>query len=420
MLLAMISAIENNSDKDFMLDIYQRYNKLIRKTIYKIVKNSNVIDDLTNDVFIKNISINHAIKRCILMVHRKGRYVFIICIALLLSGCSGKPGVSVASTSIVPPTAEEASASVDISTSDTDKPAMTDYLTYKLPDGLTERHITGSIGNSDLFIYKEARIEDNPSVPREWLSAGGVMFYGGDMFYQGNLISFENGEISSVKPLWEHSKYLAAPERVPNCEANASIVEAKYDIYTTPEIESAKAAGNPIPEEKQTISMWFVFFAKEDGYKAYALFLNENHFSKNDIIKLAQSVHLIDGAFNFYDPNLQYSQEYIAGTGNIQGGVDTKSFADISSHFEIGANRYGYAVFKNPDAAYARLTKDYKAGINLIQREFKLPPLSQVNYEVYKNLGWQVTSGTEEEQKQANFVTDFMDIYENCVQVCMR
>lgn len=55
MLLAMISAIENNSDKDFMLDIYQRYNKLIRKTIYKIVKNSNVIEDLTNDVFIKLI-----------------------------------------------------------------------------------------------------------------------------------------------------------------------------------------------------------------------------------------------------------------------------------------------------------------------------------------------------------------------------
>lgn len=47
---------------------------------------------------------------------------------------------------------------------------------------------------------------------------------------------------------------------------------------------------------------------------------------------------------------------------------------------------------------------------------FKLPPLTQVNYDDYMNLGWQVTTGTEEEQKQANFVTVFMDIYEDCVQ----
>ena len=51
----MISNMETDCDKEFMLDIYQRYYKLIRKTIYKVIKNSKDLDDLTNDTFVKLI-----------------------------------------------------------------------------------------------------------------------------------------------------------------------------------------------------------------------------------------------------------------------------------------------------------------------------------------------------------------------------
>jgi hypothetical protein len=125
---------------------------------------------------------------------------------------------------------------------------------------------------------------------------------------------------------------------------------------------------------------------------------------------------LIAGTYKFkssYRDSLQYSQEYIAGTGNIKGNVNVEYFVDISSDFKIGANPNGYAVFKNPDAAFARLKMEYKAGIDLIQKEYQLEPLSEDNYIPYKNLGWQVTTGTEQEKKQAAFVTAFMDIYEN-------
>ena len=115
---------------------------------------------------------------------------------------------------------------------------------------------------------------------------------------------------------------------------------------------------------------------------------------------------------SFKEPFLQYSQEYIAGTGNIKGNVDTKYFTDKSADFKIGANRYGVAVFKNP-AAFARLETNYKAGIELIQKEFKLAPFSQTNYEKYKLYGWQATTGTKEEQEQASFVSSFLDIYED-------
>lgn len=113
------------------------------------------------------------------------------------------------------------------------------------------------------------------------------------------------------------------------------------------------------------------------------------------------------------DNNLKYSQIYIAEEGNIKGNVDINKFGKINIDFDVGANKYGYAVFKNPNKALKRLKKDYSEGIKLIQKEFNLLPLTNFNYKSYKTYGWQVTTGTEEEKEQARFVTSFMDIYEN-------
>lgn len=113
------------------------------------------------------------------------------------------------------------------------------------------------------------------------------------------------------------------------------------------------------------------------------------------------------------DDNLRYSQIYISEYGNIKGNVDIERFGKINIDFDIGANKYGYAVFKNPNKAFKRLKKDYAMGIKLIQREFNLLPLNNFTYKDYKTFGWQVTMGTDEEKEQARFVTSFMDIYEN-------
>jgi len=144
---------------------------------------------------------------------------------------------------------------------------------------------------------------------------------------------------------------------------------------------------------------------------------------KRVILFIAAVLIIIFGGIYFYklsyqdpsfkEPSLQYSQAYIAGTGNIKGNVNTKYFTDKSMDFEIGANRYGIAVFKNPDAAIARLKMDYKAGIELIRKEFKLAPFSQSNYEKYKLYGWQATTGTKDEQEQASFVSSFLGIYDD-------
>lgn len=113
------------------------------------------------------------------------------------------------------------------------------------------------------------------------------------------------------------------------------------------------------------------------------------------------------------DDNLRYVQVYIAGEDYVKGDVDINKFGKISIDFDIGANKYGNAVFKDPKKAFRTLKREYAAGISLIQGEFALLPLTSFTYQSYKTYGWQVTSGTEEERSQARFVTSFLDIYEN-------
>lgn len=107
------------------------------------------------------------------------------------------------------------------------------------------------------------------------------------------------------------------------------------------------------------------------------------------------------------------TQEYIVGTGNIKGNVDVDKYLKIDQRFEIGADKNGMAVFKDPHKAYQALIEKYTAGINLIQKEFDLEDLSETSYQTYKIYGGQVETGTPEEKDQANFVSRFFDIYEN-------
>lgn len=108
-----------------------------------------------------------------------------------------------------------------------------------------------------------------------------------------------------------------------------------------------------------------------------------------------------------------YEQEYIAGQGNIKGNVDVADFLDRDERFEIGATKDGIAVFKKPEEAYHALLEKYAEGLELIKQEMKLDPISQENYQDYKTYGWQITTGSKDEQEQAHFVSAFFDIYEN-------
>lgn len=118
-----------------------------------------------------------------------------------------------------------------------------------------------------------------------------------------------------------------------------------------------------------------------------------------------------------YSKDHAFTQFYIPNTSNIKGDVNIEEFISISPDFAIGANKYGYAVFIDPDKAFARLLKNYERGINLIKKEFKLGKLSKNNFMSYEIYGAQATTGTDEEKKEARLVSRILDIYENSFDI---
>ena len=106
-------------------------------------------------------------------------------------------------------------------------------------------------------------------------------------------------------------------------------------------------------------------------------------------------------------------QEYVPGAEGILGSVDKEKYESISEDFAIGADQYGRAVFKDPEAAFDTFTRLYAKGIAAIQAEHHLLPISGSNYDLYQKFGWQTSTGSAETLEQAAFVSSFLDIYEN-------
>ncbi len=112
--------------------------------------------------------------------------------------------------------------------------------------------------------------------------------------------TFKDGKLSEVNLPWNHSEFVTDFEVIKGTEASAIFVKVQHDLYTYQEIEDAKAKNQPIPEDKQTISMWYVFFAQEGYDKSYSLFLNCDYFTQEDMLFIARSVSFADQAFNEY------------------------------------------------------------------------------------------------------------------------
>ena len=76
------------------------------------------------------------------------------------------------------------------------------------------------------------------------------------------------------------------------------------------------------------------------------------------ILLLVTSYITLEPTNLYLNQDLKYQQEYIIGKGNIKGEVNKEYFESKAKEFEIGANKYGYAVFKNPEKAFRKLKKD--------------------------------------------------------------
>ena len=120
-----------------------------------------------------------------------------------------------------------------------------------------------------------------------------------------------------------------------------------------------------------------------------------------------------DGRFDVGKIDYPYTHEYAPGSGVIKGSVNVKKFTDIDPRFDIGANEEGYAVFKDPGAAFTVLCEKYSDAIEAIRSEFNLDPITPENYRPYGVYGWQTTKCDEKMYERTSFVSGFFDIFEN-------
>lgn len=184
--------------------------------------------------------------------------------------------------------------------------SMADYVTYRLPEGLTDsgyRADLGDGGGGSLFLTEDedqkARLEelgryvDRDSVPDAWLAAGGIIRWNADYLNR----RFDTGSLMETAIPWNHTSYWGELVSVEDCEVPALLEPLCHDLYTPSSLEEAEKRYGPIPEENQTSRMWYVFFARPDSDVMYAIYLNGDLYKKEDALKLARSVHFKEEAF---------------------------------------------------------------------------------------------------------------------------
>ena len=183
---------------------------------------------------------------------------------------------------------------------------MKDYLTYRLPEELSNggySELFGNSGGGNLFVTSDpaaqtrleelSRYVDQNSVPESWRAAGAVERY------TGNWPSREirKGSLMKVGLPWNHTSFTGELVSVTDCEVPALLTLAEHDMYTAASLEDTEKKRGPVPEENRTSRMWYVFFAKEGCGEMYSISLNADLYQETDLLKIARSVHFTDQAW---------------------------------------------------------------------------------------------------------------------------
>lgn len=183
--------------------------------------------------------------------------------------------------------------------------AISKYLTYRLPEELSDGSYRMTMGNDggNVFITSDAddlqymkeltRYVELDFIPEAWRSAGAVERYIGGWPAR----EFANGELMRVGQPWNHSWFLTEPVSVIDCEAPALLILVGHDLYTAASLADAEAAHGAIPEENQTSRMWYVFFAQPDSDEMYSICLNADLYQREDVLKVARSVYFTENAW---------------------------------------------------------------------------------------------------------------------------
>lgn len=166
-----------------------------------------------------------------------------------------------------------------------------EYVELDLPDSLKlgNYQMDLILGQGCLF---EGDYEEQPhgdGTPEDWYVPGGIEFIKKE-YFPGD-VKFDNGKLTEVSVLMNHSGIVSDFEVIDGCDMQAVLCEYFCDLFTAAEAEEyMQEHGMAYEDSTWHSKYWYVFFTEEDSKYIYTLMLNQKYFEKEDIVKLAQSV----------------------------------------------------------------------------------------------------------------------------------
>lgn len=171
---------------------------------------------------------------------------------------------------------------------------MDQYLTCDLPGDFT----WGAF-RKDMMFYDgwllEGEAEELPheeGLPEAWYCPGGI----GRGEEASRILKFEGGILTDAVLLMNHMEQYGETEILEGCEAQAVLVEYAFELFTASGWDDY-LSWHPEAGEIPNSHYWYVFLGKEDSGIFYVLFLNQEYFTREDVIRMAQSVHFTERAF---------------------------------------------------------------------------------------------------------------------------
>ena len=172
---------------------------------------------------------------------------------------------------------------------------MDQYLICDLSGGFTlgkYREDIGICGGWLLEGETEEPLHDE-GFAESWYCPGGI----GRGEGASEILKFEDGVLTDAFLMMNHTEQLGETEILEDCEVQAILMEYSFDLFTAASWEEYLLQNPETEEEASHSHFWYVFFGKEDSDIFYVLFLNQEYFTKDDVIRMARSVQFTEKAF---------------------------------------------------------------------------------------------------------------------------
>ncbi len=177
------------------------------------------------------------------------------------------------------------------------------FVTFTLPQGTylgkASTDYFADFYSGSFILGDHEEVAHGEWTPESWYAPGGIGVVSLDKIGVSfeEIMIFKDDKFTDYRWYHNHSS-VEVIENLEDCDMQALLCEGLFDKYTSADIGTYAIENNiDIDEALElldiTSEFWYVFFAETDADYAYVAFLNQDYFTKEDMIDLAQSMKFL-------------------------------------------------------------------------------------------------------------------------------